>query len=199
MSESETVPVVDEVDDSALDDPRALPGTPLEGLPWWLTDKTKRTRAARGEENVPGHVYHPALAAFFSDGWISDVRLLVKSGKEATVYSCDATPSTGYELIAAKVYRPVGVKHRRNPQAAYQEAELRHSFEKKVKVRTFKWDSRYQEGRNNIPDRRLRRAFEQHTRTGREVQDSFWARHEYETLGRLHAAGCDVPRPLAQG
>ena len=198
MSESETIPVVDEIDDSALDDSTALPGTPLEGLPWWLTDKTKRTRAARRDEQTPGHVYHPALAGFFSDGWISDVRLMVKSGKEATVYCCDATPSTGYDLIAAKVYRPVGVKHRRNPQAAYQEAELRHSFEKKVKVRTFRWDSRYQEGRNNVPDARLRRAFERHTRTGREVQDSFWARHEFETLRRLHAAGAAVPRPLAQ-
>src|SRR5687767_2296288 len=204
MSDSQADSVVEELDDPVLiDDPRlddstALPPTPLEGLPWWLTEKNQRTRANRRDESTPGHIYHPALAAFFSDGWISDVRLLVKSGKEATVYCCDATPSTGYSLIAAKVYRPVGVKHRRNPQSAYQEAELRHSFEKKVKVRTFKWDSRYQEGRNGIQDARLRRAFETRTRTGREVQDSFWARHEYETLGRLHRAGADVPRPLAQ-
>lgn len=184
--------------DPALDDAAGRPPTPLEGLPWWLTEKTKRQRAARGDERVPGHVFHPALAAFFSDGWISDVRMLVQSGKEATVYCCDATPSSGYSLVAAKVYRPAGVKHRRNPQSAYQEAELRQSFEKKVKVRTFKWDSRYQEGRNNIQDARLRRAFETRTRTGREVQDSFWARHEFETLRRLHAAGADVPRPLAQ-
>ena len=210
MSTPEIDSVVEQIDDTvfpterteptdpALDDPAALPATPLEGLPWWLTEKNKQTRAKRRDEQTPGHVYHPALASFFSEGWISDVRLLVKSGKEATVYCCDATPSTGYSLIAAKVYRPVGVKHRRNPQSAYAEAELRHSFEKKVKVRTFKWDSRYQEGRSNIQDARLRRAFETRTRTGREVQDTFWARHEFETLRRLHNAGADVPRPLAQ-
>src|SRR5688572_10908042 len=172
MSDSQTDSVVEEFDDPTdptdlsllndpkLDDSRAQPQTPLEGLPWWLSEKNKQTRATRRDEATPGHTFHPALAAFFSDGWISDVRLLVKSGKEATVYCCDATPSTGYSLIAAKVYRPVGVKHRRNPQSAYQEAKLRHSFEKKVKVRTFKWDSRYQEGRNGIQDARLRRAFE---------------------------------------
>jgi RIO kinase 1 len=146
---------------------------------------------------VPNQVYYPALSAFFSNGWIDDVLLLVKSGKEATVYSCQAQPSTGYALLAAKVYRPVGVKHHRNPQAAYEEAELRRSFERKVKVRTFSWDARYREGRT-IGDSRLRRAFERHTRTGRDVQNSTWARSEYDTLCRLHAAGADVPRPLAQ-
>jgi RIO kinase 1 len=30
------------------------------------------------------------------------------------------------------------------------------------------------------------------------VQDTFWAKHEFETLRRLHGAGADVPRPLAQ-
>src|SRR5215216_373738 len=109
---SDTDPAVenplDELQD--LDDPKDLPPTPLEGLPWWLTDKTKQKRAKGRDERAPGHVFHPALASFFSDGWINDVRLLVKSGKEATVYCCAATPSTGCELIAAKVYRPVGVR-----------------------------------------------------------------------------------------
>jgi RIO kinase 1 len=201
VSDSETLAdsVVEETLDDlpTLDDSTRLPGTPMEGLPWWLTEKTKKKRAKGRDERTPGHVFYPALASFFSDGWIKDVRMLVKSGKEATVYCCEALPSTGYALIAAKVFRPVGVKHRRNPQSAYEEAELRHSFEKKVKVRTFRWDARYQEGRNNIQDARLRRAYENRSRTGRGVQDSFWAQHEFETLRRLHAAGADVPRPLA--
>jgi RIO kinase 1 len=166
-------------------------------LPHWLTERERRQRAHRADERVPSHVYHPALGAFFSDGWIRDVTLLVKSGKEATVYCCEAAPATGYALIAAKVYRPVGVKHNRNPQAAYDEAALRGSFERKVKVRTFAWDARYREGRT-IDDARLQRAFERRTRTGREVQNSSWARSEFETLRRLHAAGANVPRPLAQ-
>ena len=197
MSDSETG-VVESLDPAReLDDPKALPDTPLEGLPWWLTDKTREQRAARSEERAPGHVFYPALASFFSDGWIRDVRMLVKSGKEATVYCCEANPDRGYALIAAKVYRPVGIKHKRNPQSAYEEAELRQAFESKMKIRTFKWDARYQEGRH-IQDARLRRAFENRTRTGRDVQDTFWAKHEFETLRRLHGAGADVPRPLAQ-
>jgi RIO kinase 1 len=177
------------------DGPRPEESDPFN-LPRWLTEKTRRQRAAHADERVPAHVYYPALGQFFSDGWISDVRLLVKSGKEATVYCCDATPSSGHDFIAAKVYRPVGVRHNRNPQAAYEEAALRRSFEYKVKVRTFTWDSRYREGRS-IQDARLRRAFENRSRTGREVQNTTWARAEYETLQRLYAAGAAVPRPLA--
>jgi RIO kinase 1 len=166
-------------------------------LPHWLTDKVRQERSRRAAERVPGQIYHAALGPFFSNGWIQDVLLLVKSGKEATVYACRANPSTGYALLAAKAYRPVGIKHNRNPQAAYDEADLRRSFERKVKVRTFTWDARYREGRT-IGDSRLRRAFERRTRTGRDVQNTTWARSEYETMARLHAAGADVPRPLAQ-
>lgn len=166
-------------------------------MPFWLTEKVRAARAQRADERVPNQTYYPALSAFFSNGWIKDVLLLVKSGKEATVYCCEAAPSTGYSLLAAKVYRPVGIRHNRNPQAAYEEADLRRSFERKVKVRTFTWDARYREGRT-IGDSRLRRAFERHTRTGRDVQNSSWARSEYDVLRRLHAAGATVPKPLAQ-
>lgn len=163
----------------------------------WLTDKAIQSRARREAERVPSEVYYAALGQFFSDGWIKDVLLLVQSGKEATVYACEAHPGTGLSMLAAKVYRPVGVRHNRNPQAAYDEASLRRSFESKVKVRTFSWDARYREGRT-IGDSRLRRAFERRTRTGVEVQNNTWARSEYETLKRLHAVGADVPQPLAQ-
>jgi RIO kinase 1 len=192
-SEGATAPF-DLVDPLAA--PRPEESDPLQ-MPWWLTDRTRRKRERQAAERVPNQIYHPALASFFSNGWISDVTLLVKSGKEATVYCCAAQPSTGYDLVAAKVYRPVGIRHNRNPEAAYQEAELRHSFERKVKVRTFTWDSRYREGRQ-IKDARLRRAYESHTRTGRDVQNASWARYEYETLRRLYAAGAVVPKPLAQ-
>jgi RIO kinase 1 len=166
-------------------------------VPHWLTDKSLQARARREDERVPSEVYYAALGQFFSDGWIKDVQMLVQSGKEATVYCCEAQPGTGYGLLAAKVYRPAGVRHNRNPQAAYDEASLRRSFESKVKVRTFTWDARYREGRT-IGDSRLRRAFERRTRTGIEVQNNTWARSEYETLRRLHTAHADVPKPLAQ-
>ena len=193
-SPDEALHTPDDLDEDAAQ-PRLDGADPLT-MPWWLSERTRRQQARRADERVPDQVYFAALGPFFSDGWIDDVRLLVKSGKEATVYCCSAQPSTGYELLAAKVYRPVGIKHNRNPQAAYEEAELRRSFERKVKVRTFTWDARYREGRQ-IEDARLRRAFERHTRTGRDVQNTTWARSEFEVLSRLHAAGADVPRPLA--
>ncbi|MDD5646123.1 MAG: hypothetical protein PHW86_03010, partial [Candidatus Bipolaricaulis sp.] len=44
------------------------------------------------------------LELFADSGYITDVLNPVKSGKEATVYCCRAHPSTGRELVAAKVY-----------------------------------------------------------------------------------------------
>ena len=71
------------------DGPRPEETDPL-GLPRWLTERARRQRARRADERVPAEVYFPALGAFFSDGWIKDVLLLVKSGKEATLPRPDA-------------------------------------------------------------------------------------------------------------
>ena len=43
-----------------------------------------------------------ALDAFYNKGLITCVLYEVKSGKEATVYCCQAHPSTGVERLAAK-------------------------------------------------------------------------------------------------
>lgn len=113
---------------------------------------------------------YPELETFYEEGWISDVLYPIKSGKEATAYCCRAEPRTGYELVAAKVY-----KSRNN--------------------RNFHNDAVYREGRQ-IGDKRLRRAVEKKTRTGREAQFGMWIGQEVETLKLLHEAGADVPRPL---
>src|SRR5437868_3853151 len=47
-----------------------------------------------------------SLNHFYEEDLISDVLHVAKSGKEATVYCCAATPATGLEYLAAKVYRP---------------------------------------------------------------------------------------------
>jgi RIO kinase 1 len=114
----------------------------------------------------------PALAYFLAEGWISRVLQEVKSGKEATVYCCAAGPSLGGDLLAAKLYR--SREHR-----------------------TFRNDAVYQAGRV-ILDRRMDRAFKNKSRKGREVQSALWIEHEWETLRRLHAAGADVPAPVAR-
>lgn len=111
------------------------------------------------------------IRSFLYDGLITEVVREVKSGKEGTVYCCRAAASTGYELLAAKVYRP------------------RHK-------RSFHNDAVYHEGRFS-GKRREALAVENHTRTGRVMQAAMWVNHEYEMLGMLARAGADVPRVLA--
>jgi RIO kinase 1 len=113
----------------------------------------------------------PVLATFVERGLISEVLHPVKSGKEATVFCCRGTPSSGAAHFAAKVYR---ARERRG----------------------FKNDAIYREGRF-IPGARARRAVAAKTAFGREVEFAFWIGHEWATLRALHSAGADVPRPVA--
>src|SRR5258708_33001097 len=112
-----------------------------------------------------------ALDYFFAGGMISEVLYTVKSGKEATVYCCQARPSMDADLLAAKVYRP------------------RNS-------RSFKNDAIYQE-RRVIKNGQVRRAVENKTRFGREAQFAMWVNYEFEALKALYKAGADIPRPFA--
>lgn len=113
-----------------------------------------------------------ALDYFFAEGMISEILYPVKSGKEASVYCCRAHPSTGAELLAAKVYRP-------------------------REHRGFKNDAVYQEGRV-ITNGQVRRAVQNKSSFGREMQFSMWINHEFETLTTLARAGADTPKPLAR-
>ncbi|TMF49857.1 MAG: hypothetical protein E6I32_05175 [Chloroflexi bacterium] len=113
-----------------------------------------------------------ALDHFFTEGLITEVLHVVKSGKEATVYCCRAHPSTGEELLAAKVYRS------RNH-------------------RGFKNDSIYQEGRR-ILDGHVRRAVQNKSRFGREAQFGIWIDYEFAALNALSKVGADIPRPMAR-
>jgi RIO kinase 1 len=112
------------------------------------------------------------LDTFFADGTINEILYTVKSGKEATVYCCQAGSSLGVELVAAKIYRS-----RNN--------------------RGFKNDAIYQEGRV-ITEGHVRRAVQNKSRFGREVQFSMWVNYEYEALQALYKAGADIPRPFAR-
>lgn len=110
------------------------------------------------------------LDSFIAEGLITSVLRTEKSGKEGTVYCCRADPSTGYDLLAAKVYRP-----------------RTH--------RTFKNDAVYGEGRV-ILNKRDARAVARKSDWGRATKFGMWIGHEYETLSFLHGLGADVPRPL---
>jgi len=115
------------------------------------------------------------LTQFADAGYITDVVNRVKSGKEATVYCCRAHPSTGRELVAAKVYAlQIGAHYRMSKIYA---------------------DGRF---RMYKPDSRQERAIKSGKSHGREMVFADWVGQEYTNLKVLHAAGADVPKPIAQ-
>jgi RIO kinase 1 len=120
------------------------------------------------------------LGPFYHNHQITDVLRRVQGGKEANVYCCTAHPSTGLELVAAKVYRP-------------------------RMFRTLRNDARYRAGRAVLDsdgivvhDDRLLRAVRKKTEFGRELAHTSWLSHEFQTLQLLYQAGAAVPRPLDQ-
>ncbi|MHB1317568.1 MAG: RIO1 family regulatory kinase/ATPase domain-containing protein [Anaerolineae bacterium] len=135
--------------------------------------------------------YHPSryertwllssLRPFYQDAVITDILSLAAGGKEASVYCCEAHPSTGRTWLAAKVYRPRQFRSLRN-------------------------DRVYREGREtltdggrvvNAGDQRILRALGKKTGFGVQVAHTSWLMHEYVALKTLYAAGADVPEPLA--
>ncbi len=119
------------------------------------------------------------LGPFYEDHMISDVLRQVKGGKEATVYCCAAHPSTGLELIAAKVYRPRMFRNLRN-------------------------DALYRKGREDmddqgkgVRDRRRLLAIKKKTRVGKQLQHISWLAHEFQTMRLLYEAGVSLPKPIA--
>jgi RIO kinase 1 len=109
----------------------------------------------------------PGLQELHTRGLIEDVLWQLKSGKEATVYICQGNDG----LVAAKIYVD-------------------------SRVRGFKDDALYREGRN-IDDKRLKKAIDQRSETGISAQNFLWVQEEFQQLSALRAAGVRVPQPLA--
>ena len=63
-----------------------------------------------------------AFEPFFSDGLISEVLYLVKTGKEAALYCCRGGAKLGDRLVAAKVYKPRAGRAFRNDSAYFPQA-----------------------------------------------------------------------------
>jgi len=122
-----------------------------------------------------------ALGELYAQQWFTDILYKAKGGKEATVYCLAAHPSTGYRQIAAKVYRP-------------------------RMFRAMKNDSFYRIGRTTVGPSgkmefrgRAQRALKKHTAFGQKIEIASWNQHEFHVLKELHAAGVNVPKPLAHG
>ena len=121
-----------------------------------------------------------SLGSFYYEyRWIDDVLRMVKAGKEANVYLCTSGPGMTTEYLAAKVYRPRMLRNLKN-------------------------DHLYREGREDLDrdgavifDHRKLNAMRKHTSYGLELLHTSWLEHEFNTLKLLHAAGADVPRPIA--
>ena len=124
---------------------------------------------------------YQSLQAFYYEDIISDVLAMLKGGKEASVYRCQAHPSTGLDFIAAKVYRPRRFRNLRN-DAMYREGR-----------QTLTGDGKAVKGN----DHRTMRAIGKNTAFGNQVKHTSWLMHEYNTLNALYQAGGAVPKPYS--
>ena len=104
---------------------------------------------------------------FYAEGLITEVLAQLKSGKEATVFLCRAADS---RLIAIKRYHDRLRRDFRN-RATYLHGVV-------------------------IPGR-VGRAVANRSEFGIAVAESLWVDREFDTLCKLHAAGADVPEPIA--
>lgn len=116
---------------------------------------------------------------FYRDQIITDLTHLVKGGKEANVYRCDAHQATGLEFIAAKLYRPRMLRHLKNDAVYKAGRQLRDEAGKQIK------------------GRRVKVALRKKTTFGKSVDIQWWIGNEYRTQTLLYEAGADVPKPVA--
>lgn len=121
-----------------------------------------------------------SLGFFYQQKWFTDILRLVKGGKEASVYLCQAHPTTSQRYLAAKVYRPRLFRNLRN-------------------------DHIYREGRTNldadgnqIHDGGMIHAMRKRTEYGKQLLHSSWVEYEYQALCLFYPLGLDCPRPFAR-
>lgn len=122
-----------------------------------------------------------SIRSFYDESYITDVQMLVKGGKEASVYRCAAHESVGQPFLAAKVYRPRKFRQLRNDQM-YREGRGILSTDNHIVKKT---------------EDRIMRAMSKKSSFGKQVQHSSWLMHEFSTLKKLYAAGAAVPQPYA--
>ncbi len=120
-----------------------------------------------------------SLTLFYEQDLIADVLREVKSGKEATVFCCEAGPAAGSALLAAKIYRPRMFRSLSN-DAQYREGRtVRNEAGKQVKLTG-----------KGVPSRSSAK--------GRAFQVESWIGYEYATQELAYGLGIRTPRPYAQ-
>ncbi len=122
-----------------------------------------------------------SLQSFYDEGLITDVLALVKGGKEANVYLCEAQPIIGLSLLAAKVYRPRMFRNLRNDAMYRQGREILTA-------------AGYPAGRDSGY---IERAIRNKTPFGQQAAHTSWLMYEFTAMRSLYAAGASVPHPIA--
>ena len=120
-----------------------------------------------------------SLGDFYEHKWITDVLRRLKGGKEATVYLCRGSESTGAPLVTAKVYRPRSLRNLKNDGI----------------YRTGRTDLDM-EGNAVIKEADVH-AIRKRTSYGEELRHQSWIAYEFRTLEMLYEVGADVPKPYA--
>jgi RIO kinase 1 len=120
------------------------------------------------------------LTPFLHAKLISDVVRRVRAGKEATVYTCAGHPSTGHQLIAAKLYRARSLRSMKNT-SQYQEGRTVLNADGAA-IAPHKW--------------RLQKAIAKKSKKGLSATQTSWLMHEFVVMRELHQAGADVPEPI---
>ena len=152
-----------------------------------LTDDTSDVELGFSTTYKPSHYEAgwllSSLYSFYDEGLITDVLALVKGGKEASVYLCQAHPAVGMDLLAAKVYRPRMFRNLRNDKMYRQGREILVAGGNPAGR-----DSGY-----------IERAIRNRTPFGLQAAHTSWLMYEFTAMERLYEAGAAVPRPIAPG
>ena len=193
------MPKID-IDSYLNDDPESNPTKRIDRKKRRLTQREKRIRLQSELIEIANKTpvdiqqsFHPSfqpsrqerawllgyLEQFYNDQVITDILAKVRGGKEATVYCCAAHPSTGLELVAAKVYRPAMFRNLRNDALYRQGREVVN-----------------EEGKT-VHSRREALAARKNTRFGQELRHISWLEAEFQTMQLLYDAGANVPRPIS--
>jgi RIO kinase 1 len=138
--------------------------------------QTVKKLLEEGLKNPSGPKFgDPGLQDLFEREYFSELLWQLRSGKEATVYVVRATEKSWPEWpnapLAAKLYID-------------------------SRVRTFKNDALYRQGRH-VVDKRMDKAIDQRSQFGISAQNILWVEEEYRQLHALHKAGIAVPKPIA--
>jgi RIO kinase 1 len=121
------------------------------------------------------------LGPFQRQKLIDDVLRRIKAGKEATVYLCSGYPGFERPRLAAKLYRARTTRGLKNVNQYQAGRSVMGADGQALDPR--QW--------------RMQKAIAQKSRKGLAALQTSWLMHEFSVLQALHAAGADVPEPIA--